>query len=69
MSRLLEDELMGIGPSNMFLDRSRISMCGSEKRNDGRLRLILLERRCNSCRLLRFLNPADEKSVSGNLAQ
>jgi hypothetical protein len=59
-TKRFEDELMGIGPSIIFRDKSRSSMCGSEERNDGRFLLIRLKLRSSSCRLLRFLNPAQE---------
>jgi hypothetical protein len=61
---LLEDELMAIGPSTIFSDRSRTSMRGgSEKRNDERFPLILFIVRSSSRRLTRFLNPAQEKCI------
>jgi hypothetical protein len=61
---LLEDELMAIGPSKTFCDRSRTSIHGgSEKRNDKMFPLILFVLRFNSRRLPRFLNPAQEKCI------
>jgi hypothetical protein len=61
---LLEDEPMAIGPSNTLCDRSRISMCGgSEKSNDERFSLILVQLRFNSRRFPIFLNPAQEKCI------